>query len=151
METEVVDLDASDADDLLALYATYGWWDDRNAGDVRRALDDSVAVGLRDADSGRLVASARVVTDFVYYATVYDVVVADGARGEGVGQRLVNAVVSHDALDGLDSVTLACRDGLVPFYESCGFEVYDHEIPRPDGDPEPLTWMVYWLNDPPFE
>jgi len=56
-----------------------------------------------------------VLTDYVYYAMVYDVIVAEARRDEG----------------------------LVPFYEDCGFEVMDGNIEHLDGDPEPLSWMVH--------
>lgn len=146
MALDPVELDAADVDDLLRLYRGYGWWDDRERDDVERALANTdVAVGLRepvpdsggtgdagDAD-GDLVAAARVITDFVYYARVYDVVVADGRRGEGIGRRLLETLVDHERLRDVHLVLL-CREGLVPFYESAGFERYPESVAVPDDD-----------------
>ncbi|UIP01047.1 GNAT family N-acetyltransferase [Halobaculum sp. CBA1158] len=133
-----VALDADDTEDVLALYREYGWWDDRDRDDVERALANTdVGVGLRDHDHGRdpatgdLVAAARVVTDFVYYARVYDVVVAGDRRGEGVGTALMEAVSEHEDLRDVHLVLL-CRDGLVSFYESIGFERYPESVAVPD-------------------
>ena len=70
--TTVRDLTPADAEALTALYRDYEWWADRDAEDVRRALaGTAVAVGI-EAD-GELVAAARVLTDYTYYAKVYDV------------------------------------------------------------------------------
>ena len=70
--TTVRDLTPADAEALTALYRDYEWWADRTVEDVRRALAETeVAVGV-EAD-GELVAAARVLTDYTYYAKVYDV------------------------------------------------------------------------------
>ncbi|SHH53952.1 GNAT family N-acetyltransferase [Halobaculum gomorrense] len=135
-----VELDAGDAADLHALFGDYGWWDDRERDDVARALANTdLAVGLRehgaDADpaAGSLVAGARVITDFVYYARVYDVIVAADRRGDGVGVALVDVLTDHERLDDVKPVLL-CREGLVPFYESAGFERYPESVAVPDDD-----------------
>ena len=68
----VRDLTPADAEALTALYGDYEWWADRTTGDVRRALaETAVAVGVET--DGELVAAARVLTDYTYYAKVYDV------------------------------------------------------------------------------
>ena len=131
-----VELTPSDAPELTALYEEYEWWADRTVEDVRDALSNTaVAVGIRD--EGDLVAAARVVTDGVYYAKLYDVVVAESRRGEDVGTELVDAVVSHPALDGV-FLSVTCREGLVEFYERAGFESYPSPVDHPDGEPEAM-------------
>lgn len=146
---EIVDLTPEDATALTALYSDYDWWADRDAEAVRRALESTdVAVGLRadgaaSGEGGRLVAAARVVTDFVYYAMVYDVIVAADRRGEGLGDALASAVVDHPEFEGLPRLALLARRGLVPYYESVGFEVFDPEIDVPEGGTEELVRMTY--------
>lgn len=145
---EIVDLTPEDAPQLTALYRDYDWWASREVEDVRRVLESTdVAVGLRasgeTADDGRLVAAARVLTDFVYYATVYDVIVAADRRGEGLGAELASAVVDHPEFDGLPRLALLARRGLIPYYESVGFEVFDSEIDVPEGGTEELVQMTY--------
>ncbi len=96
---EAVELGPADAPELAGLYEEYGWWADRDVGEVREALANTmVALGVR-AD-GDLVAAARVVGDGVYYAKCYDVVVAEDRRGEGIGAELLAAAVSHPDLVG---------------------------------------------------
>ena len=142
----VRDLGPADAPALTALYADYEWWADREEADVRRALGETpVAVGL--TEDGRLLAAARVLTDYVYYGTVFDVVVAADRRGEGLGRQLVAAVRDHPALADLPGLSLLCREGLVPFYEAVGFERYGREVTVPEGGAEELVRMTVEFDD----
>lgn len=140
--TTVRDLSPDDAPALTALYEEYEWWEDRTVEDVRRALGETeVAVGL-EAD-GELVATARVLTDYTYYANVFDVLVATDHRGEGLGETLMTAVVEHPDLQEVAGLSLLCRRGLVPYYESVGFELFDPEMEVPEGGVETLVRMTY--------
>jgi GNAT superfamily N-acetyltransferase len=141
----VRELDGGDVPALRDLYEDYEWWADRGLADLRRAVEESLVVGVfEDApgDEDRLVGAARVVTDYVYYATVYDVIVASERRGEGVGRRLVRATVAHPALER-PGVDLLCRAGLVEFYERVGFEPFDQPFEVPEGGEERLVRLVY--------
>ena len=136
------DLSPDDAEALTALYDDYEWWADRTVEDVRRALAETpVAVGVEADDE--LVAAARVLTDHTYYAKVYDVIVAADRRGAGHGRRLLEAVRDHPELRAVDGLALSCREGLVPFYESVGFERFDREMPVPEGGRERRVRMTY--------
>lgn len=133
-----IELQPADAPDLVRLYETYDWWADRTVEEVRTAVANSVAVGLRDA--GDLVAAGRVVTDGVYYAKLYDVVVTEPRRGEGIGTTLLEAICARPELkDTFLAVT--CREGLVAFYEQAGFEPYPSPVERPDGSAEPMRHL----------
>jgi predicted GNAT family N-acyltransferase len=134
------------AEALRALYRDYDWWNDRDVEDVRRALANTDEPVLLRDEAGEPVASARVLTDYVYYAMVYDVIVADDRRGDGLGEELMKAVREHPRLQDVSPALLA-REGLVPFYEQCGFEVMDEAVEHPDGDPEPLSWLVHRRDD----
>lgn len=144
---EIVDLTPEDASELTVLYRDDDWWAGRDVEDVRQALESTnVAVGVRDSTAGdgdgRLVAAARVVTDFVFYAMVYDVIVAEDRRGDGLGDQLMSAVVDHPEFDGIRRLALLARRGLIPYYESVGFEVFDPEIDVPEGGIEELVRMT---------
>lgn len=132
----------ADAPALRALYSDYEWFSGRDQDAVRAALEGTdVAVGCWD--DSRLVAAARVLTDFTYYGTIYDVIVAADRRGEGLGATLLRAVRDHPDLQGLPGLTLYCRAGLVPFYSAVGFEVFDRDIDVPEGGTEELVRMTY--------
>jgi predicted GNAT family N-acyltransferase len=143
---DVRDLTPEDAPELTALSEEYAWWEDREVEGVRDALAETeVAVGVEDG--GNLVAAARVLTDYTYYATVFDVIVAADRRGEGLGETLMDAVVGHPDLQDVPGLSLLCRTGLVPFYESVGFELFDPEYEMPEGGTEELVRMTYAHDD----
>lgn len=138
---QVCELTPADARELRDLYDDYEWFADREVEAIRRALANTeIALGL--ADDGELVAAARVLTDYVYYAKVYDVVVAADRRGAGLGRELVTAVRDHPDLADCRGLSLLCRDGLVPFYETVGFERFDPEMGVPEGGTEELVRMT---------
>lgn len=140
------DLADDEIADPVALYATYEWWADRDRDAVARAVEGTDAlVCLQDTETGDLVASARVLTDFTFYATVFDVIVHGDRRGEGLGRQLMDAVVAHPDLQDLDRLSLFGREGLESFYEACGFERASMRAPIPerDGEERELIRMVY--------
>ena len=69
---------------------------------------------------GRLTGFARSLTDGVYSALIQDVVVEESTRGRGVGKALIR-VLLHELRD-VTGISLGCEEGLVPFYESLGWE-----------------------------
>ncbi|MCU4742163.1 GNAT family N-acetyltransferase [Halobacteria archaeon AArc-m2/3/4] len=140
--TRVRNLTPDDAYALTELYEEYEWWADRDVDDVHTALTETeVAVGIEDG--GALVAAARVLTDYTYYANVFDVIVAADRRGEGIGEMLMDAVITHPDLRRVGGLSLLCRDGLVPYYESVGFERFDPHMTVPEGGTEKLVRMTY--------
>lgn len=121
MEIETVyELEGREIEELRDFYDSYPWWEGRKPEDLRRMVEHTdELVCLRDTDAGRLVAAGRVLTDYIYYAKIYDVIVAESHRCEGIGQRLINEIIGHPALDEVDPI-LNCRKGLIPFYERAG-------------------------------
>jgi hypothetical protein len=84
-----------------------------------------------------------VLTDYTYYANVFDAVVAADRRGEGLGGRPIDAVVDHPDPEPVAGPSLLCRRGLVPFYGSVGFERSDGEVELPEGGTEELVRTTY--------
>ena len=75
---------------------------------VDRAIDHSLVASA--FAGGEQVAFARVVTDRATFAWLCDVFVAETARGQGIGRRLVAAIVEHPDLQGLRRWGLRTRD-----------------------------------------
>lgn len=78
-------------------------------------------IGICESGSRRLIAFARVLTDFIYKATIYDVIVDEELRGRGFGRVLVEAILEHPELQNVRDIELYTRDELIPFYEKWGF------------------------------
>ena len=55
----------------------------------------------------------------------------------------MDAVVDHPDLRDVDGLSLLCRRGLVPYYESVGVHLFDPEVDVPEGGTEELVRMVY--------
>lgn len=125
MQTRVVH-ELDDPRELKSLYATHDWFDGRDLDVIRRSIAGSdEVVGLREKETDALVASARVITDYVYTGKVLDVIVAGGLRRQGLGATLLTAVTDHPRLMDVEELTVNCRSGIAPFYEACGFHVHE--------------------------
>ncbi|HEV2434701.1 MAG TPA: GNAT family N-acetyltransferase [Verrucomicrobiae bacterium] len=86
---------------------------------VNRSLDHSLCFGVYQA--GEQVGFARVVTDFATFAWLADVFVVEGKRGQGIGKKLVAAVLGHPRLQGLRRFMLGTRDAF-GLYARFGFQ-----------------------------
>src|SRR5262249_36835835 len=82
------------------------------------SIENSVCVAVYDG--ARQLSFARAVTDLATYAYLTDVIVADDARGRGIGSWMVEALVAHPDLQGLRRMTLLTRDAQA-LYERLGF------------------------------
>jgi GNAT superfamily N-acetyltransferase len=139
---KVVQLTDRQARDLHRMYQEEWWTKGRGLEDVRRMLEHtSVIVGFCDAESKRLVAFARVLTDYVYKALVLDVIVETGSRGRGLARALMEAIVGHPSLASVRHFELYCRPELMPLYRRWGFsdELGDLRLMRraAPGTPQP--------------
>ena len=114
-------LPAGLADEAAELLVDAYW----NAGAFSRAqiarahASGNPWVGARD-HQGRLIASARAVSDGAKRAWIYDVVVAPPWRGRGLGKAVLRLLLDHPGVRDAAQVLLATRDAQ-PLYESFGF------------------------------
>jgi GNAT superfamily N-acetyltransferase len=107
--------------ELHALYQNEWWSKGRTLEETRRCVDGSqLRLGLVDPSAG-LVGFSRILTDFTFKALVFDVIVAPGYRGAGLGDKLVYLITNHEKLRDVKSFELYCLPELVPFYERHGF------------------------------
>ena len=90
---------------------------------VNRSLDHSLCFGVYQA--GQQVGFARVVTDFATFAWLADVFVVEDKHGQGIGKKLVAAVVAHPRLQDLRRFMLGTRDAF-GLYARFGFEPLAH-------------------------
>jgi predicted GNAT family N-acyltransferase len=108
--------------DLHRLYQLEWWTQDRSLSDVECILQHSdVTVAFCDSATRRLLAFARVLTDYVYTALVMDVIVELSHRKTGMGRALMDAILNHPALGDVKRFELHCLPELVPFYQQWGF------------------------------
>jgi GNAT superfamily N-acetyltransferase len=108
--------------DLERLYQAEWWTQGRQLPDIRKMLENTdVLAAFCDSDSQRLIAFARVITDYTYKALILDVIVDASYRGENLGRALMDAIVAHPRLKGVKHFELYCLPELVSFYKKWGF------------------------------
>ena len=118
----VTDLSEQQIDELHNLFGSEWWTEGRDRTDIETMVDHSdEVVGLRDSDTGELVAFARVLTDYVYRAFIFDVIVEESRRGNGLGRRIMDAIVEHPSLSEVERLELYCSEDQTSFYEQWGF------------------------------
>jgi GNAT superfamily N-acetyltransferase len=120
------DIQARRAGELVRLFGGEWWSRGRGAEDVARLLaGPSFVFGLED-EAGRLVACTRVLSDGVYKAILFDVIVVPDRRGEGLARLLLDQVLADPRVRDVAHVELYCRREHVPLYARWGF------VPLPD-------------------
>jgi predicted GNAT family N-acyltransferase len=114
--------------DLMELYRHEWWTNQRREEDVARMLQHTDLVVGICADDGRLVGFTRVLTDQVFKAVIFDVIVAREHRGAGLGGRLLDYVLAHSKVAGVRHIELYCKPEMIPFYEKWGFVAPGDEV-----------------------
>jgi len=108
--------------------STIDWWAlanimaeanlfDRKAFDIARAFHGSYA-SVFAFHGDELVGAARATSDGVYYATVFDVVVAKGHQGNGAGRLLMEGLLAKLPFE---RIFLTSVFGKEAFYEKFSF------------------------------
>ena len=111
---------------LYELTGQQWWGGERSLEDVRIMIENTpLMIGLVERSSQRLIGYSRVLTDFVFRATVYDVMVDQEFQGRGLGNQLLDAICNHPQLQRVSLIYLACEPDLFPFYERWGFAEYE--------------------------
>ena len=122
---EFRDVDVLDRDQTGQLHELFlgEWWSRTlTRTDVERMLAHTDHLfGICEADSGRLVGFARVLSDRVTKALIFDVIVAPDQRRAGLGKRLLDRILAHPELRDVSSFELYCLPEMAPFYECLAF------------------------------
>ena len=116
--------------DQLVQHYKYGWWSqNRKKTDVKKMLENSnVVISLWDGK--KLIGFARVLTDYVYRATVWDVIIHPDYQGQGLGKLIMDEVVNHPKLKKVSYFWLITSDKQ-RFYKKLGWKMEEN-------------WSMYW-------
>ncbi|GAB4183191.1 MAG: GNAT family N-acetyltransferase [Coleofasciculaceae cyanobacterium] len=106
---------------LQALFHLTAFWArDRNIEEWKIAIANSEPV-ISVWDGEQLIGFARATSDGIYRGTIWDVVIHPDYRGLGLGQKLVETVLSHPRMNRVERVYLMTSHQQ-RFYERIGFE-----------------------------
>lgn len=135
--TPLATLSDDHVDQLVTLYQHEWWCKGRERPDVETMLRHSDFVFAYADAEHRLAAFARVLTDRVFKALVFDVIVRPDCRGTGIGRRLLADIAGHPALARVRHLELYCRPELRAFYAAQGYADAEGVVllRRTSGDP----------------
>lgn len=94
------------------------WWANLNLDSLSCALQNSLCFSL--LEDGHQIGMARVITDYVTYAYLCDVFIAEERRRRGLGTWLIRCILDHPQLKDLKRIALITHDAQ-PFYLKMNF------------------------------
>ncbi|MEO0459018.1 MAG: GNAT family N-acetyltransferase, partial [Cyanobacteria bacterium P01_A01_bin.114] len=98
----IYELTNAQVTDLMALYHSTWWASDRTLADIRTMLANTdLVVALAEHPSGQLVGFSRILTDGIYRGVIYDVIIAEDYRGQGLGKTLMEAMLSYPPVQSI--------------------------------------------------
>jgi ribosomal protein S18 acetylase RimI-like enzyme len=103
---------------LVALYRHAPWASTRTSEDAREMLIHT-DVAITAWDGNRLVGFGRVLTDYVYRASIWDVIVDNAYQGQDIGTQIIQRILEHPDLKRVELFWLCTRSP--GFYEKLGF------------------------------
>ncbi|WML29001.1 GNAT family N-acetyltransferase [Neobacillus sp. OS1-32] len=119
---QVETLTSGQIDDLYYLFQMEWWTKGRERKEIETMVENSnIIIGFIDVDTQELIGFARVLTDFVYKALIFDVMVNKRFRGQQLGRSLMDEIIHHPKLKSVKHFELYCRTEMRPFYEKWGF------------------------------
>jgi len=114
-------LDQEQIDTLHGLYGREWWTSDRSPEEIEIMLQySSIIIGVED-DAKKLLGFARILTDRIFKAEIYDVIVDQAYRDKGIGTLLMKSILDHPDLVRVKQFNLQCKAEMIPYYEKWGF------------------------------
>ena len=108
-----------DCSTLLPLFEQSSWARGRTLRDAQEMVKHT-HLFMTAWDGERLVGCGRVLTDYVYRASIWDLVVDGQYQGQDIGSEIINRILSHPTLERVELFWLCTRDKQA-FYETLGF------------------------------
>jgi ribosomal protein S18 acetylase RimI-like enzyme len=116
-------LNESQFRDLCELFKNEWWSYYRKPEEIKTLIENSdLLIGIIDKGTSRLVAFARVLTDYIFRSMIYDVIVDKEYRNKGIGKMLLQNIIEHPALQKVEFVELQTQPELISYYRQFGFK-----------------------------
>lgn len=96
------------------------WAKERTLQQTKKTVENSFCFGMYN-DAKQQIGFARIVTDFVFFGNIMDVIIDPEYQGKGLGKKLVEFMLHHDTVKNLQTITLKTKDAHA-FYEKYGFQ-----------------------------
>ena len=108
-----------DSQQLVRLYDYASWAKGRTVEETQDMLSHT-DLALSAWDGERLIGFGRVLTDYVYRASIWDVIVDPDYQGQDIGTQIIQRILEHPSLKQVELFWLCTRDKR-SFYEKLGF------------------------------
>jgi len=112
--------EAVNPDELLTLYRFTKWGNSRSLEQIEKMLQGtSMCFSVRY--DGKLVAFCRMLTDFVFRGSLWDIMVHPDHQGKGLGSLLLKYVLEHPRIKDIPLI-ITYTSELSVFLQKLGFE-----------------------------
>ncbi len=115
VKTEITELNLQE---LREVYRSVGWM--KHDEEVIRTVFEANTHKVFAVKEGVVIGFARALSDGIFNAAIYDVVVHKQHQGEGIARLLLERIL--DELKEVSCIHLISTTGNMAFYEKCGFK-----------------------------
>ena len=123
----ISEFDKNQIDQVHALMQNEWWCRNRTPGDVHKVMETSnVVIGI--LEDHKVIGFARVLTDYIYKALIFDVIIESSLRKSGPGKEMIQTLLEMPALSQVRSFELYCPERMTGFYEKLGFDKSDSKL-----------------------
>ncbi|WP_406866413.1 GNAT family N-acetyltransferase [Priestia megaterium] len=102
---------------MKEIYHSLGW-KNHDEEKIKKVFQSSSVVAIA-YDEDNIAGFGRALSDGVFNAAIYDVVVDEHYQNKGIGQRIIENLLAQ--LDGISCVHLVSTAGNEEFYRKAGF------------------------------
>jgi GNAT superfamily N-acetyltransferase len=106
---------------LASLYENVWFTQNRKKEDIKTMLSHSYLT-LGFVKSDELIGFCRVISDGIFKAFLFDVIVKEEYQNKGIGRIIIETTVNHKKLINIKHIELYCPDRITPFYKKLGFD-----------------------------
>ena len=115
VKTQIEDMNLKQ---MLDVYQSVGWM--KHDEEIIRTVFEASTHKVFAVKEGLVIGFARALSDGIFNAAIYDVVVHKDHQGEGIARLLLEKLL--DDLKDVSCIHLISTTGNMAFYERCGFQ-----------------------------
>lgn len=96
------------------------WGKGRTKEETQMTIDNSLCFGLYDRNDDQM-GFARIVTDYVVFAYLMDIIIFPKYQGNGLGKKLVDHIMACELIQRVTTIALKTKDAH-NLYKRVGFK-----------------------------
>lgn len=96
------------------------WGKGRTVEQTKGTIENSFCFGMY-TNTQEQMGFARVVTDTVFFGNIMDVFIDPNYQNQGLGKSLIEFILNHEMIKGLQTITLKTKDAHA-LYRRYGFQ-----------------------------